>query len=45
MTLFIDVKLKEYGQKSVEVSDNGTGVESKNFQSLSMLDFQYTISI
>lgn len=32
-----DIKLKDYGGDTVEVSDNGVGVEEKNFQGLSMM--------
>lgn len=31
----IEVKLREYGQESVEVSDNGSGVEECNFEGMS----------
>ncbi|XP_067672936.1 mismatch repair endonuclease PMS2-like [Haliotis asinina] len=32
----VEVKLKEYGSESIEVSDNGTGVEEKNFEGLTL---------
>lgn len=31
----IEVKLKDHGLESLEVSDNGIGVEKSNFQGLS----------
>ena len=31
----LDVKLKDYGSECIEVSDNGSGVHSDNFQGLS----------
>lgn len=31
----IEVKVREYGQESIEVSDNGSGVEESNFEGLS----------
>lgn len=33
--MFAEIKLKEYGAESIEVSDNGLGVEEKNFEGLS----------
>lgn len=35
--LFSDVRLKNYGLESIEVIDNGVGVEECNFQALSEL--------
>lgn len=32
----VEVKVKEYGFESIEVSDNGSGVEESNFEGLSM---------
>ncbi|XP_071505318.1 mismatch repair endonuclease PMS2-like [Diadema antillarum] len=32
----IEIKLKEYGSESLEVSDNGSGVEESNFQGLTL---------
>ncbi|KAE8579390.1 hypothetical protein XENTR_v10024027 [Xenopus tropicalis] len=32
----IDIKLKEYGAESIEVSDNGCGVEENNFEGLTL---------
>ncbi|XP_074649562.1 mismatch repair endonuclease PMS2-like [Tubulanus polymorphus] len=32
----IDVRLKEYGSESIEIVDNGSGVEEKNFQALTL---------
>ncbi|XP_041363621.1 mismatch repair endonuclease PMS2-like isoform X2 [Gigantopelta aegis] len=32
----VDVKLKEYGSESIEVGDNGCGVEEKNFSGLTL---------
>ncbi|PVD37839.1 hypothetical protein C0Q70_00441 [Pomacea canaliculata] len=32
----IEIKLKEYGAESIEVSDNGLGVEEKNFEGLTL---------
>ncbi|KAG8446925.1 hypothetical protein GDO86_014395 [Hymenochirus boettgeri] len=32
----IDIKLKEYGAESIEVSDNGCGVEEHNFEGLTL---------
>ena len=34
--LLSDVRLKNYGSESVEVIDNGCGVDEGNFQALSM---------
>lgn len=31
----IEVKVREYGADSIEVSDNGSGVEESNFEGLS----------
>lgn len=31
----IEVKVREYGLESIEVSDNGCGVEENNFEGLS----------
>lgn len=31
----VEIKLKEYGEESIEVSDNGCGVEENNFEGLS----------
>lgn len=31
----IEVKIREYGLESIEVSDNGSGVEEHNFEGLS----------
>lgn len=31
----VEVKVKEYGLESIEVSDNGGGVEESNFEGLS----------
>lgn len=31
----VEIKLKDQGAESVEVSDNGTGVEERNFEGLS----------
>lgn len=33
--VFPEIKLKEYGSESIEVADNGSGVEEKNFAGLS----------
>lgn len=33
----IEVKLREHGSELVEVADNGSGVEEKNFEGLSKL--------
>lgn len=36
-TIYIsDIKLKDYGSQTIEVSDNGFGVEENNFEGLSM---------
>lgn len=32
----VEVKVKEHGLESVEVSDNGSGVEESNFEALSI---------
>ena len=37
VALFSDIKLKEYGSEVIEVSDNGSGVEEKNFEGLSKM--------
>jgi hypothetical protein len=37
VALFSDIKLKEYGSEVIEVSDNGSGVEEKNFEGLSTM--------
>ena len=39
-----DVRLKEFGSDSVDVSDNGTGVEEKNFCVLSEQGFLISYS-
>lgn len=31
----IDIRLRDFGSELVEVTDNGSGVESENFQALS----------
>ena len=31
----VEIKLKEFGETSIEVSDNGSGVEESNFEGLS----------
>lgn len=31
----VEVKVREYGLESIEVSDNGSGVEESNFEGLS----------
>lgn len=31
----VDVRLRDYGSELIEVTDNGSGVESDNFQGLS----------
>ena len=40
-TIIVDVKLRDHGSKLVEVTDNGQGVEEKNFAGLS----KYTILV
>lgn len=37
----VEIKLKEYGETSIEVSDNGSGVEESNFHGLSEKSFIY----
>ncbi|KAK6169451.1 hypothetical protein SNE40_020506 [Patella caerulea] len=32
----VEIKLKEYGSESIEVSDNGSGVEQQNFHGLTL---------
>jgi hypothetical protein len=34
---YAEIKLKEHGADSIEVTDNGSGVEAANFQALSEL--------
>lgn len=31
----VEIKLKDFGETSIEVSDNGLGVEESNFEGLS----------
>lgn len=38
----IEVKVREYGQESIEVADNGCGVEESNFAGLSKI-FYFTM--
>lgn len=33
----VEIKLKDFGETSVEVSDNGCGVEESNFEGLSKI--------
>lgn len=33
----VEIKVREYGLESIEVSDNGSGVEESNFKGLSNL--------
>lgn len=44
----VEIKLKEFGETSIEVSDNGSGVEESNFDGLSeyssFLEFQIKLS-
>jgi hypothetical protein len=35
-SFLLEIKLKDYGLESIEVSDNGSGVEESNFEGLSM---------
>lgn len=35
----VEIKLKEFGETSIEVVDNGGGVEESNFEGLSELRF------
>ena len=32
----MEVKLKEYGVDSIEVSDNGTGIDASNYRSIAL---------
>lgn len=41
----IEVKVREYGQESIEVVDNGCGVEESNFNGLSKISFLFSPSI
>lgn len=41
----VEVKLHEYGSESVEVSDNGCGVDETNFAGLSEVAHQNIIKI
>ena len=38
LSFFTEVRLKEYGSDSIEVVDNGIGVEEKNYEGLSKLN-------
>lgn len=49
---YLEIKLKDYGLESIEVSDNGSGVEESNFEGLSMKlifhyisDMSYTLTL
>ena len=35
--VFAEIKLREHGSESIEVSDNGIGVQEENFQGLSKI--------
>lgn len=37
----VEVKVREYGSESIEVSDNGSGVEENNFKGLSNKKLSY----
>lgn len=39
----VEVKVREYGLESIEVSDNGSGVEESNFEALSNVHFVMSI--
>lgn len=39
----IEVKFREYGSESIEVIDNGSGVEEKNFEGLGIYILQIPI--
>lgn len=41
----VEIKLKEFGETSIEVADNGSGVEESNFEGLSKIDFFLSGSI
>lgn len=41
----IEVKLRDYGKESIEVSDNGSGVSEANFEGLSNQQSSWPVAI
>lgn len=39
ITIFIEVRLKEFGSELIEVTDNGAGVHPDNYQKLTLKHF------
>lgn len=43
-TIYVEVKLKEFGSEQLEVADNGSGVHPDNYQNLTLKHFTSKIS-